>query len=85
MRVGDIIRQTNGADWHMWRVEETYEVDSPFVFAVLVTSSKFDTAGMRKRLLPKKDYKVESDPHGWALGRFRKVVLDVPLHPKASW
>ena len=87
MNRGDIIREKRGGDWHMWRVEETYEADSPYVFAILVTSSKFDTAGMRKRMLPKANYKVEPDPHGWAFGKFRndQVVLDVHLHPKASW
>jgi hypothetical protein len=85
VRKGAIIRTKNGGDWAMWRVEETYEADSPYVLGVLVTTSKYNTAGMVKRLLPKEDYKVEPNPHEWALGKYKtsQVVLDVPCHPNA--
>jgi len=82
---GQIVRETRGGDWAMWRVLETYEDDSPYVLGLLVTSSKYNTAGMVRRLLPKERYSVEPKPHEWALGKYRpdQVLLDVPCHPSA--
>ena len=85
MKVGDIIREWRGGDWALWRVESMFGEDSPYVSGILVSNSKYHKAGMEKRLLEREKYKVETDPHGWALGKFSSLELDAPLHPNASW
>jgi len=84
MEAGNIIRQANGADYSLWRVDETYEADSPYVFGILVSNSKYNKAGSLKRMLRKEDYKVEPDPVGYAKGHGFTVNLTVTPE-KASW
>lgn len=84
MQKGDIIRR-NGGDWSLWRVDETYDADSPYVFAVLVSNHKFHKAGMEKKVARKSDFQVEPDPATFAKSHLFTIDLDITLNPKASW
>ncbi len=61
MVVGDVIREASGADYSLWRVEETFGPDSPYV-----SNHKFHRAGNEKRMARKEQYKVEPNPEGIA-------------------
>lgn len=85
MNKGSIIRQANGADYSLWRVDETYEDDSPYVFTTLVSNHKFHKAGTEKKMARKEDFKVEPDPEGYAKSHLFTTNLTVELQPDASW
>lgn len=85
MNKGDIIREKSGADYSLWRIEETYEKDSPYVFAVLVSNHKFHKAGTEKKMARKELFKVEADPAGYAKGHLFTVNLDAQLAPDARY
>jgi hypothetical protein len=64
----------------LWRAIETYESDSPFVRAVIVSNSKFHRAGHEVELLHKDDYRIV-DPHAYT----KEYGLDVELLVKPSY
>jgi len=79
MKRGNFIRQRNGSSL-LYRVLETYGADSPYVFAVMITNSKFHKAGMEKRLARVEDHEV-IDPRNLA----SDCEPDAELSPNARW
>lgn len=81
---GDVLRKRPG-EWCLFRVDETYGHDSPYVFCTLVSTSKFHKAGHEVSLVRIEDAILVEEPREWARTHFMAIDLDVQRQPEARY